>query len=135
MEPTHEFKPVHDPLFCEEGDIPAILPNPEEKDFFKNVHLVNSYGNEFRTAEDKFYNPGDIPACDSENSCEIIQEFLKDDDDDSFSIYRAARREYQDAMTTCENKIEQYKQDIRTEIQEIYIHQQRYDEALKTYLK
>lgn len=74
-----------------------------------------------------------VDSC-SKNNCEIIQDFLKDDDD-SFSIYRAARREYQDAMTSCENRIEQYKQNIRTEIQEIYIHQQQHDEALKTYLK
>jgi len=76
----------------------------------------------------------EIPACNSENNCEIIQDFLKDEND-SFTIYRDARREYQDAMTTCENRIEQFKQNIRTEIQEISIHQQRYNEALQTYLK
>ena len=84
--------------------------------------------------DDTVYIDRIIPSCNPENSCEIIQDFLKDDDD-SFSIYREARREYQDAMTTCENRIEQFKQDIRTEIQEISIHQQRYNEALQTYLK
>lgn len=83
MENIHEFKTVHDNLFCEEGDIPAILTNPlvinEEKDFFKNVHLVNSYGNEFLTADKKFYNLEDIPACNPENTCEVIQNFLENE--------------------------------------------------------
>lgn len=66
MENTHEFKAVHDPLFCEEGDIPF------------EVHLVNKDGSKFVTIQEEFYNPKDVPACNPENSCEVIQNFLED---------------------------------------------------------
>lgn len=62
MENTHEFKTVHDPLFCEKQDIAFIL-NTEK---------------EYQSTEDKFYNPGDIPACNPENDCSVIQDLLNE---------------------------------------------------------
>ena len=70
MENTHEFKPVHDPLFCEEGDIPF------------DVHLVNKDGSEFKTTQEEFHNPKDVPACNPENTCEVIQDFLGEEVDE-----------------------------------------------------
>lgn len=57
-----ELKPLHDYLSSKEDDV--------------NVHLVNKDGSEFKSIEDQFYNPGDIPACNPENTCEVIQDFL-----------------------------------------------------------
>jgi hypothetical protein len=64
MKNTHEFKTVHDPLFCEEGDV---------------AHLVNKDGSEFKTNQEEFCYPKDIPACNPNNSCEVIQDFLEDE--------------------------------------------------------
>jgi len=135
MENTHEFKTVHDPLFCEEADIPAILPNPEEKDFFKNVHLVNSYGTEFLTAEKKFYTPGTIPACNPDNTCEVIQDFLEEDGIDNFSIFRSIQTECYDEIYQCQNRIESYKRKIRAEIQDIQAYKQKLNEAFNEYIE
>lgn len=75
MENTHEFKAVHDPLFCEGENIPF------------DVHLVNKDGNEFKTIQEEFYNPGNIPACNSENTCETIQDFLGDPSSIHYSLW------------------------------------------------
>ena len=81
MENTHEFKPVHDPLFCEEGDA---------------AYLVDKDGSEFMSTTNKFYNPGNIPACNPENDCSIIQDFIGEEDgsyDEYLRIKRDASRE------------------------------------------
>lgn len=70
MENTHEFKPVHDSLFCKEGDISF------------DVHLVNKDGSEFKTTQEEFHYPKDIPACNPENTCEVIQDFFDEETDE-----------------------------------------------------
>lgn len=71
MENTHEFKTVHDPLFCKEEDIAFIL-NTEK---------------EYQSTENKFYNPGDIPSCNPDNSCEVIQDFLGEQTSIHYSLW------------------------------------------------
>lgn len=75
MEKEYELKTVHDPLFCEEGDIPF------------DVHLVNKDGSEFVTIQEEFHNPKDTPACNPENTCETIQDFLGDHSSIHYSLW------------------------------------------------
>ncbi len=62
------MKNTHDHWFC------------KEEDFLKNVHLVNSYGDDYIIGDKKFYNPGDMPACNPQVGCEVIQDFLENED-------------------------------------------------------
>lgn len=118
METTHEFKPVHDPLFSKEKDIAFVL-NTEK---------------EFQTTENKFYKPGDIPACDPDNSCEVIQDFLEDGVDE-FSIFRNIQSDYYGEIYQCQNRIEECKKKIRAEIEDIQVYKQKLDEAFNHYIK
>lgn len=68
MENNQELKAVHDPLFCEEGDVPY------------NLNIEKGTG--YESIENKFYNPGNIPACNPENDCSIIQNFLGEEVDE-----------------------------------------------------
>ena len=120
MEPTHEFKQVHDPLFCEEGDV---------------AHLVNKDGSEFKTIQEKFHHPKDIPACDPENTCEVIQDFLEEGGEDKFAIFRSTQTEYYDEIYQCQNRIESYKKKIRAEIQDIKVYKQKLDDAFNQYIE
>ena len=123
MENTHEFKPVHDPLFCKEGDIPF------------DVHLVNKDGSEFKTTQEEFHYPKDIPACNPKNTCEVIQDFLEEDGIDKFSIFRSIQTEYYDEIYQCQNRIESHKKKIRAEIQDIQIYKQKLDDAFNQYIE
>jgi hypothetical protein len=62
MENTHEFKAVHNPLFCKERDILFNINTDKEHQSTKN----------------KFYNPGDIPVCNPKNDCSVIQDLLNE---------------------------------------------------------
>jgi hypothetical protein len=119
MENTHELKTVHDPLFCKEGDIAFVL-NTEK---------------EYQSTEDKFYNPGDIPACNPENTCEVIQDFLEEGREDKFSIFRSIQSECYDEIYQCQNRIESYKKKIRAEIDDIKVYRQKIDESFNEYIK
>ena len=123
MENTHEFKPVHDPLFCKEGDIPF------------DVHLVNKDGNEFKKIQEEFYNPKDVPACNPENTCEVIQDFLEEDGVDKFYIFRITQTECYDEIYQCQNRIEECKKKIRAEIQDIKVYRQKLEEAFNQYIE
>lgn len=52
------------------------------KEEIPTAHLVNKNGNEFKTIQEEFYNPGNIPACNPENTCEVIQDFLEEQIDE-----------------------------------------------------
>lgn len=123
MENTHDLKPVHDPLFCEEGDIPF------------EVHLVNKDGSEFKTTQEEFHYPKDIPACNPENTCEVIQDFLEEDGIDKFSIFRGIQSECYDKIYSCQNRIEEYKKKIRAEMDDVKVYRQEIDEAFNEYIK
>lgn len=90
MENTHEFKPVHDSLFCKEGDIAFIL-NTEK---------------EYQSTETKFYNPGDIPACNPENDCSVIQDFIGEEDG-SYDEYLRIKRDALREIVVRESKIQE----------------------------
>ena len=119
MENTHELKTVHDPLFCKEGDIAFVL-NTEK---------------EYQSTEDKFYNPGDIPACNPENTCEIIQDFLEDGESTGFSTFRKIQQDCYEEIYQCQNRIEECKQKILAEIQDIKAYKQKLDNAFNEYIK
>lgn len=123
MEKEYELKTVHDPLFCEEGDIPF------------DVHLVNKDGSEFVTIQEEFHNPKDIPACNPENTCEVIQDFLEEGEEDKFSIFRSIQSECYDKIYSCQNRIEEYKKKIRAEVQDIIAYKQKLDEAFNQYIE
>ena len=123
MENTHEFKPVHDPLFCKEGDIPF------------DVHLVNKDGSKFKTTQEEFHYPKDIPACNPENTCEVIQDFLEEGGENKFSIFRSIQNECYDEIYQCQNRIEECKKKIRAEIQDIQVYKQKLDEAFNQYIE
>lgn len=123
MEKEYELKTVHDPLFCEEGDIPF------------DVHLVNKDGSKFVTIQEEFHNPKDVPACNPENTCEMIQDFLKEGEDDKFYTFRAMQQSYYEEIYQCQNRIESYKKKIKAEIQDIIAYKQKLDEAFNQYLE
>lgn len=123
MENTHKFKEVHDPLFCKEGDIPF------------DVHLVNKDGSEFKTTQEEFHYPKDVPACNPENTCEVIQDFLEEGGEDKFSIFRSIQSECYDEIYQCQNRIESYKKKIRAEMDDVKVYRQKIDEAFNQYLK
>lgn len=42
--------------------------------------------------ENKFYNPGNIPACNPHNDCSVIQEFIGEEDG-SYDEYLRVKRD------------------------------------------
>ena len=92
-------------------------------------------GSGWESTENKFYNPGTIPACNPENSCKVIQDFLEEDGVDKFSIFRSAQTEYYDEIYQCQNRIEECKKKIRAEIQDIQVYRQRLNEAFNQYIE
>jgi hypothetical protein len=85
--------------------------------------------------ENKFYNPEDTPACNPDNSCEIIQDFLQEGDElDKFTIFRSLQNDYYNEIYQCQNRIQSYKQKIKAEVQDIIAYKQKLDEAFDQYL-
>jgi hypothetical protein len=121
MENTHEFKTVHDPLFCEEGDAPYNLFDDDGSPIKINVKSNDNLKN--------------IPACNPENTCEVIQNFLEENGIDKFSIFRSIQTECYDEIYQCQNRIEECKKKIRAEIQDIVAYKQRLDEAFNQYIE
>jgi len=119
MENTNEFKTVHDPLFCEEGDV---------------AYLVNKAGSEFKTTQEEFCYPKDIPACNPENTCEVIQDFLEDGESTGFSTFRKIQQECYEEIYQCQNRIEECKKKILAEIQDIKAYKQKLDDAFNKYI-
>ena len=105
------------------------------KEEIPTAHLVNKDGSEFKTIQEEFYNPGDIPACNPENTCEVIQDFLEEDGIDKFSIFRGIQSECYDKIYSCQNRIEEYKKKIRAEVQDIIVYKQKLDEAFNEYIE
>jgi len=83
---------------------------------------------------DEINHSGGIPACNPDNSCEIIQNFLEDGVDE-FSIFRSAQTQYYDEIYQCQNRIEECKKKIRAEIEDIQIYKQKLDEAFNQYIE
>jgi hypothetical protein len=101
----------------------------------KTAYLVNKDGSEYESTEDKFCNPEDIPACNPENNCEVIQDFLEEGRSDAFSTFRMIQQECYEEMYQCQNRIEEYKKKIRAEIQDIQVYKQKLDDAFNEYIK
>jgi hypothetical protein len=75
MENTHEFKAVHDPLFCQEGDIPYTLEKPVQLPSPKFPNGKDIPANLLETD----YVDRIVPPCNPDNSCEVIQDFLENE--------------------------------------------------------
>jgi hypothetical protein len=84
---------------------------------------------------DEINHSGGIPACNPDNTCKVIQDFLEEDGIDKFSIFRSTQTEYYDEIYQCQNRIESYKKKIRAEIQDIIAYKQRLDEAFNQYIE
>lgn len=106
-----------------------------KKDIPFSVHLVNKDGSKFKSIQEEFCGPGTIPACNPDNTCEVIQDFLEEDGIDKFSIFRSIQTEYYDEIYQCQNRIESYKKKIRAEIQDIQVYRQKLDEAFNQYIE
>ena len=76
-----------------------------------------------------------VPACNPENTCEVIQDFLEEDGIDKFSIFRGIQSECYDKIYSCQNRIEEYKKKIRAEVQDIIAYKQKLDEAFNQYIE
>lgn len=121
MENTHEFKAVHDPLFCEEGDIPF------------DVHLVNKDGSEFVTIQEEFHNPKDIPACNPENDCSIIQDFIGEEDG-SYDEYLRIKRDATREIIFREDKIQELLLQFKEHMLSIKNSKEEIDKAFSKYI-
>ena len=117
MEPTHEFKQVYDPLFCEEGDV---------------AHLLNKDGSEFKTIQEKFHHPKDVPACNPENDCSIIQDFIGEEDG-SYDQYLRIKRDALREIGLQEDKITEFLSNIKNCISIINECKQEIDSAFNKY--
>jgi hypothetical protein len=84
---------------------------------------------------DEINHSGGIPACNPNNTCEVIQDFLEEGGEDKFSIFRSIQSECYDEIYQCQNRIESYKQKIRAEIQDIQVYKQKLDEAFNQYIE
>ncbi len=108
-----------------------MVTNKEEE----IAYLVNKDGFKYESTEDKFYKPQDIPACNPENNCEVIQDFLEEGTSNAFSTFRTIQQECYGEMYQCQNRIEEYKKKIRAEIQDIIVYKQKLDNAFNEYIK
>jgi len=96
--------------------------------------ILENTGPGCEPTENKFYGPGTIPACNPENTCEVIQDFLEDGED-KFSIFRSTQTEYYDEIYQCQNRIEECKKKIRAEIEDIQVYKQKLNEAFNQYIE
>lgn len=117
MENTHEFKAVHDPLFCKEEDIAFIL-NTEK---------------EYQSTENKFYNPGDIPACNPENDCSILQDFIGEEDG-SYDEYLRIKRDALREIVVRESKIQELLLQMKEHMLSIKDNKEEIDKAFTKYI-
>jgi hypothetical protein len=106
----------------------------EEKEI-PTAHLVNKDGSEFKTIQEEFYNPKDVPACNPDNTCEVIQDFLEDGESTGFSAFRKIQQECYEEIYQCQNTIEECKKKILAEIQDIKAYKQKLDNAFNEYIK
>jgi hypothetical protein len=85
---------------------------------------------------DEINHSGGIPACNPNNTCEVIQDFLQEEDEiDKFTIFRSLQNDCYSEIYQCQNRIQSYKQKIRAEVQDIQVYKQKLDEAFNQYLK
>jgi hypothetical protein len=96
--------------------------------------ILKNAGPGWESTENKFYNTETIPACNPDNTCEVIQDFLEDGED-KFYIFRNAQTEYYDEIYQCQNRIEECKKKIRAEIEDIQVYKQKLDEAFNQYIE
>jgi hypothetical protein len=76
-----------------------------------------------------------VPACNPDNSCEVIQDFLGEGGIDKFSIFRSIQTECYEEIYQCQNRIEEYKKKIKAEIQDIIVHKQKLNDAFNQYIE
>lgn len=121
MGKEYELKAVHDPLFCEEGDIPFDL------------NLVGKDGGDFETTQEKFYNPGDISSCNPENDCKIIQDFIGEEDG-SYDEYLRIKRDASREIIYREDKIQNLLLQMKEHMTSIKECKKEIDDAFNKYI-
>lgn len=90
----------------------------------KNVEIIG--GIVFET------DPNDIPPCNPENSCDIIREFIKEEDG-SYDEYLRVKRDCLREIGNVEDTIEAHACKIRDGIDYIKELKQKMDEAFNKY--
>ena len=90
----------------------------------KNVEIIG--GIVFET------DPNDIPPCNPENSCDIIREFIKEEDG-SYDEYLRVKRDCLREIGNVEDTIEAHACKIRDGITYIKELKQKMDEAFNKY--
>jgi hypothetical protein len=71
--------------------------------------------------ENKFYNPGNISACNSENSCEVIQDFLGEETPIHYSLwYYEFKEQKTKRILEIEKRLFELKDERLDLIQELY---------------
>ena len=89
-------------------------------------------GSGWESTEDKFYNPGTIPACNPENSCDVIQEFIGEEDG-SYDEYLRVKRDCLREIGNVEDTIEAHASKIRDCVSYIKELKQEMDNAFDKY--
>lgn len=119
MENNQELKAVHDPLFCKEGDVPY------------NLNIEKGTG--YESIENKFYNPGNIPACNPENDCSVIQDLLGEEDG-SYDEYLRIKRDASREILFREDKIQELLLQMKEHMLSIKNNKKEIDEAFEKYI-
>ena len=89
-------------------------------------------GSGWESTEDKFYNPGTIPACNLNNSCDIIQEFIEEKEG-SYDEYLRVKRDCLREIGNVEDTIEAHASKIRDCVSYIKELKQEMDNAFDKY--
>jgi hypothetical protein len=93
----------------------------ENKKDIPNVHLVNKDGSKFKSIQEEFYGPGTIPACNPDNTCEKIQDFLGEETPIHYSLwYYEFKEQKTKRILEIEKKLFELKDEHFDLIQELH---------------
>jgi hypothetical protein len=83
-----------------------------------------------------FLENEDVETDEQLSSCsKVIQDFLEDGESTGFSTLRKIQQDCYEEIYQCQNRIEECKQKILAEIQDIKAYKQKLDNAFNEYIK
>jgi DNA repair ATPase RecN len=83
-----------------------------------------------------FLENEDVKTDEQLSSCsKVIQDFLEDGESTGFNTFRKIQQDCYEEIYQCQNRIEEYKQKILAEIQDIKAYKQKLDNAFNEYIK
>jgi hypothetical protein len=98
----------------------------------KNVEIFGGIVFEKGVWEDNHTNPNDIPSCNPENSCDVIQKFIGEAEY-SYDEYLRVKRDCLREMENVEDTIEAHASKIRESVSYIKELKLKMDEAFNKY--